>query len=402
MRGTPVLEADRIHQLDGIRGFALFGILLVNMPTFLHPILFLPPNGLPYDHSISDAWIRLLFDMFVQTKFYTIFSFLFGAGFYLFMSRAEQKGMPMNSMFLRRITVLFLLGAIHLVFFWYGDILHTYAIAGMLLLLFYKRTDKTIRNWAWSLLIMVQAMYALLLFIPSDPSVVGSDSHALAQRAVAAYSSGNWGEWMQFRIAHELPIVASNEILAILTVFPLFLFGLLATRRGVFSANGQNLDAIKRVWWMTLLLSFVFVALIPLVKNGYVQFLAPDNVAVLVFVNWSGLTLSAFYICSFLFLYEKGAFQKGMRHLEAVGRMALSNYLAQTIVTLVLVAVFNMYGSLSLLVGLVYCLLLFPLQIVVSKWWMTHYQFGPAEWLWRCLTYARVMPMKRNGGNHEI
>ncbi|MGG4498862.1 DUF418 domain-containing protein [Brevibacillus reuszeri] len=402
MRGTPVLEADRIHQLDGIRGFALFGILLVNMPTFLHPVLFLPANGLAFEHSTLDEWIRLFFDMFVQTKFYTIFSFLFGAGFYLFMNRAEQKGLPMNAMFLRRISVLFLLGVIHLGLFWYGDILHTYAIAGNFLLFFNKGTDKTIRNWAWSLLMLIQLLYALLLFIPSDPSVVGSESHAIAQKAVAAYSSGSWGEWIQFRFAFEFPIVASNEFLAILTVLPLFLFGLLAARRGVFTADGKHRTAFRRMWWVTLILSIVLISMIPLVKKGIVQFPAPDHVASIVFVGWSGLTLSVFYICSFILLYEKAAFHKGLRHLEAVGRMALSNYLGQTIVTVGLVMVFKLYGTLSLGVGLIYCLVLFSLQILASKWWLSHYQFGPVEWLWRCLTYARWMPMKRNGGNYEI
>jgi len=184
VRATPVSEAERIHQLDAIRGFALFGIFLVNMPTFSHPMLFLPALGLPADHTLFDEWIRILLHMFVQTKFYTIFSFLFGAGFYLFMSRAEKKSLPMKPMYLRRITILFLLGMTHLFFLWYGDILHTYALTGIMLLLFYKRADKTIRKWAWSLLLALQLLYGLVLFIPADPSSVENSSQAIANKAI--------------------------------------------------------------------------------------------------------------------------------------------------------------------------------------------------------------------------
>ncbi|MGG1661076.1 DUF418 domain-containing protein [Brevibacillus sp. NRS-1366] len=402
MRAVPVSDAERIHQLDAIRGFALFGIFLVNMPTFLHPMLFLPVDGLPYNHSILDEWIRILFHMFVQTKFYTIFSFLFGAGFHLFMSRAEKKNLPVKPMYLRRITVLFLMGMVHLIFLWYGDILHTYALSGIMLLLFYKREEQTIRKWAWSLLLVLQLLYGLVLFIPSDPSTIDSSSQAIASKAVEVYTQGSWMEWLQFRIAYELPIVGANEFLAVFSVFPLFLFGFSAAKRGVFVSGDTNRPAIKRVWWSTLLLSLVFVTMIPLVQTGLVQFPAPKDVAMLVFVGWSGLTLCAFYICSFLLLYNNQRWRNWLQHLEPVGRMALTNYLAQTVITVVIVWVLGLYGALHLSSGLFLCLLIFPLQIVASRWWLTRYQFGPVEWFWRCMTYARYIPMKRKEGNYEI
>nr|WP_071393393.1 heparan-alpha-glucosaminide N-acetyltransferase domain-containing protein [Bacillus tuaregi] len=162
MKSTPISSQERILTIDIIRGFALLGIFLVNMPAFHSPALMVSAP----EYNGMDYWLDLLFQMFVQTKFYTIFSFLFGLGFYIFMSRAEQKGLRINRLFSRRLFALLLFGALHLVLLWYGDILHTYAIAGFLLLLFYKRKPKTLLIWAFSLLI---AFHALTDFRKKSP-----------------------------------------------------------------------------------------------------------------------------------------------------------------------------------------------------------------------------------------
>ncbi|MDT2257346.1 hypothetical protein P7H25_19825 [Paenibacillus larvae] len=116
----PTAGKERIADLDYIRGFALIGILLVNMPLF---------SGAEYQtYTGADRVIRLIFDLFVQAKFYTIFSFLFGVGFYLFVSRALVKGYSLN-LYKKRITGLLLIGLVHLIFFWKGDILAIYAVS---------------------------------------------------------------------------------------------------------------------------------------------------------------------------------------------------------------------------------------------------------------------------------
>lgn len=396
VRAAPTTDEQRIQQLDGIRGFALFGIFLVNMPTFLQPALFLPDSGLPADHSPMDEWIRLLLNMFVQTKFYTIFSFLFGAGFYLFMSRAERKGVPMQRLYLRRIAVLFVFGMLHLLFGWYGDILHSYALAGLILLLFYRRKDASVRRWAWTLLIGMQTLYALTLIVPSDTAQDSSVGQpALVDQAIEAYNHGSWSQWMQFRLAHELPQLADQEWLVIWSVLPLFLFGFSLARRGLFGNVPRFVPAIWRVWWCVLVASVLLVSMIPLLQYGVLSMPASRAVAAQVFVEGSGLTLSAFYICSLLLLYEKERGQQLLKVLEPVGRMALTNYLAQTVVSVLLARVFHLYGTAGMGLGLLLCLFVFSLQIVGSRWWLTQYRYGPAEWVWRSLTYGARMPMRR-------
>ncbi|PDY96059.1 DUF418 domain-containing protein, partial [Bacillus thuringiensis] len=129
----------RIHSLDIIRGIAILCILFANLPTM---------TGLdPFNqagYTSTDKTIRFLVDLFIQTKFYTIFAFLFGVGFYIFMKNTEAKGYPMYKLFTRRLCILLVFGLLHFTFLWYGDILHAYAIAGFILLFFYKRSTKLI------------------------------------------------------------------------------------------------------------------------------------------------------------------------------------------------------------------------------------------------------------------
>jgi uncharacterized protein len=396
MNTSPVTEGERIHQLDVIRGFALFGIILVNMPTFLHPMLFLPLDGLPVEHTTLDEWIRLFFNMFVQTKFYTIFSFLFGAGFFLFMSRAEQKQLPMKRLFSRRILVLLLVGMLHLIFLWYGDILHTYALTGFLLLLFYHRKQGTVRKWAWTLLIIYQLLMLLLLLVPSNPALENNPKlSTLVAQAIQVYNEGAWSEWMQFRIAYELPYVLANEIFAVFSILPLFLLGFAAARQGVFQRTADYLLPIKRIWWISLVLSVPLVAMIPLLQAEWVVLPASKNTAIQVFVGWSGLTLCAFYISSFLLLCMQAKWLKRFSGLALVGRMAFSNYLFQTIVFVCIVRFFHVYGTISLAMGTVICIILLAFQVWISRWWLSRFAYGPLEWGWRCLTYLQKVPLRK-------
>lgn len=110
MNASPIEARDRIASLDVIRGFALFGIFLVNMPLFQWPVFTGNLYLLHYELSTIDRWIRMLFDVFIETKFFSIFSLLFGLGFYLFMSRAEEKGQRVYRLFSRRLFILALFG----------------------------------------------------------------------------------------------------------------------------------------------------------------------------------------------------------------------------------------------------------------------------------------------------
>ncbi|MCU4919038.1 DUF418 domain-containing protein, partial [Bacillus cereus] len=155
----------RIHSLDIIRGIAILCILFANLPTM---------TGLdPFNQAGyigTDKVIRFLVDLFIQAKFYTIFAFLFGVGFYIFMKNTEAKGYPMYRLFIRRLCILLLFGLLQFTFLWYGDILHAYALAGFILLFFYKRSTRLIFIAGCSFL-MVSYVLHIIVFLRASSSI---------------------------------------------------------------------------------------------------------------------------------------------------------------------------------------------------------------------------------------
>lgn len=162
-----ISQDERIHSIDIIQ-YCYIRYFLVNWPI----IAGIDSRDITGSYEGIDSYIRLFYDMFIQTKFYTIFSFLFGLGFYIFMQRAEMKTNRPTTLFIRRLLILFLFGFTHYVLFWDGDILHTYAITGFFLLLFYKRAPRTILIWALVLLGIFQLFMLLgsvmLAFVPIE------------------------------------------------------------------------------------------------------------------------------------------------------------------------------------------------------------------------------------------
>jgi uncharacterized protein len=124
--------------------------------------------------------------------------------------------------------------------------------------------------------------------------------------------------------------------------------------------------------------------------------------ATLVFVNWSGLALCTFYICSFLLLPAKAKWTRLLGGLASVGRMSLTHYLLQTIVFVVITRWFSLYGKVGLAVGVLTCLVFFLCQIAASRWWLSRYTYGPLEWVWRCCTYAEIFPLRREKKSPQV
>lgn len=395
MKSVPLAAHERIVTIDIIRGFALFGIFLVNMPSFHSPVFMQRPveTGL-------DFWIDLFFQLFIQTKFYTIFSFLFGLGFYIFMSRAEQKSLQMNRLFARRLGVLFLIGAVHYVFLWYGDILHTYAVAGLFLLLFYKRKLKTILIWAAVLLILFHALLSIPFFIPEESfvqmkeSVEQNKAQELGQY-VNMYEQADYSDWLAYRFHKEVLPLLPEQPIAMMSVLAMFLFGLCAGRMGMFQGNTHHLPLIRKIWVAALVLSIPLVAFLAVLKLSFLDFDFYQLYAIQLFTSLSGVALCFFYISSLTLLLRKTSWKKGLRPLGYVGQMALTNYLFQTIICVFIFLILDFYGKISLAAGTLLCLIIYAVQVIFSYLWLRHFKFGPFEWVWRSLTYGSFQPMRK-------
>lgn len=363
---------ERLAQIDIIRGFAVCGIFLVNVPDMIG-------GGYAFQSAFtgSDAVIRLLYDMFVQTKFYTIFSFLFGISFYLFMQKAEAAGKPPMGLFARRLVVLLGFGLAHAVLLWFGDVLYTYAALGFVLLPFYRRSAQAALIWGACLL----GYYSLHILLSSWGGVSGGGplfAHAPSMKE-------RFDFLLQYGVMNVLGI--STEI------FGLFALGLYAGKKGwLTAASERSLTVVRYVQWAALLASItLFVPMVrffmsdPVYKPGMIYH----------YTYFTGKTMAVFYVCTLLRLMHRFGTGRFIR-LANVGRMAFTNYLSQTIVTMGLLLAFRQATEWPMWAGTVYCCAVLAAQLVCSTLWLQRYKLGPLEWLWRAGTYGTLPALRQS------
>ena len=384
----PVDAKERIDILDILRGFAIFGILAVNIAGMAGPA-WLPgyiPPALPWYDQLAEFLVNFL----ALGKFYVIFSFLFGLGFSIQMARAEEKGKDLRSFYPRRLWILFALGLLHSTFFFIGDILRHYALLGFALMAFRKRSDKTLLVWA--------AVFMTIGFITlglmggplamSSGGDVPQEMAGILPMARDVYTNGNFLQVALFQVGASLFSFVIVFMTQGGTVMALFLLGLLAGRRQFFQRLPEHKQLLKTflIWGfiggVSLNAAFILFAEIPWVSTFFWTLGAP--------------VLGGAYIAGLCLLRLSTTKAKWVAPLGNVGRMALTNYLMHSVIGALL---FNGYGfglyeqvGAAALWGVT--LLIFLAQIPLSGWWLSRFRFGPMEWLWRSLTYRQRQPFK--------
>jgi len=395
---------DRHLALDVLRGFALFGILLVNFEWFTRAPaeILLGPSP---QHSGLDRVIDLAIYTLATGKFYPLFSMLFGAGFALMLDRATTRGAPFWGMYLRRLVMLALIGALHITLVWAGDILLTYAIVGFVMVLMFRRTPPT-RLWKWALALILLPLLFVglgvlgLWLAQMDPNAAATIAAQFAQDQTKleaaieasrnAYASGSFGEvvaqrWSDFGAA------AAHFLFWIPPILGYFLLG-----RWLL-ANGRLTDAAAHAGWFTRMRLLGVGLGLPLAAAG-VWLMLGENMMVPTprVAGATALTLIGALLLSLGYLACVVPAAGTLAWLAPAGRMALTNYLIQS---LFWTFVFNGYG-----LGLweqiprawhpVLVIGFFALQVVASHWWLARFRFGPLEWLWRLATYGKAPPMR--------
>ncbi|ENQ3108267.1 uncharacterized protein SAMN04488168_102317 [Bacillus sp. 491mf] len=379
-----ISQNERIHSIDMIRGIAIFGIFLVNWPTLAG----IESRDLTTVYEGFDRYIRLFYDLFVQTKFYTIFSFLFGLGFYIFMKRAEEKTKHPKLLFIRRLLILFLFGFLHYVLLWDGDILHNYAISGFVLLFFYKRQPKTLLIWSL-ILLSIWELFVLMLNLVA----LNMTPEALDTLSAPIVPLLDWNLQVQDRFTTFYSEEISGSLIMLPETVGLFLLGLYAGKKEMFRRVNEIDTKLKK--WQII----TFLATLPTwgiiityftMNDLYVPF------SMISFITLSGKTLFIFYIFTLMRLLQHAKWQKVFRPFQYVGRMALTNYISQTIVSLFVFGllfkaniIFPLWG------GTLFCIGFYIIQIFISRWWLSRYQYGPLEYIWRLGTYGKGMPLKK-------
>ena len=407
---SPVKQPERIEIIDSLRGFALFGILMVNLPYMYEPMSQVMIGAKPDAstvHIIAESFIKFFF----EGKFYVIFSMLFGFGFWLFMNKSMDNEASPLPVFRRRLFFLLLFGIAHITLLWVGDILLLYALIGFLLILFRKTSDRWIKRWA-VILALVPAVLISLLFlfmalalqIPEAKEAIYAQLQGnqttltdLIERASMAYSTGSFGEIISVRAEEYVTLLSGSLLFFSPVILAMFLTGFFVARNGMVKRYMENLPLFRRLFWWGLSVGIITNLLYAIAYRNSVMSV-PNGWSLLATTmhTFGGISLGLCYISGIVILFIKGRSGWLAANLAPVGRMALTNYLMQSIICAVLFHSygFGLYGKVEVWQGIILTFVIFALQIPFSRWWLNRFQFGPFEWLWRSLTYWRFQPMR--------
>jgi uncharacterized protein len=382
--------SNRFKLIDTIRGLALFGILLVNMKSFQSPEFIKTMFSLTSHKNGIDQGLYYFYQLFIQMKFYPIFSFLFGLGFYLFMIKSTVSN------FVSRTLFLLLIGMIHLIFFWYGDILHVYAITSVFLLFFHKLSSKKIAIWSISLLFAYHLFLFVSILLPA--SMVSTESQSqIALEYIQMYKEAPYFEWIMYRFNIEvLPILQQLPIVMI-PILGWFLLGLFAGKEKLYERDSANIVRVKNWWKISLFLSVITVC-----WNGLALLTNLDNRIAYFLTSLSGISLAVFYITTIYLFSSTTIIKKILSPFQYVGRMSLTNYLAQSIMVISLFRFFHMYNTLTLAEGMLISVGIFLVQLGMSYLWLSYFYYGPIEWIWRSITYHKISPFYINKKSHKF
>ncbi|MGY4689439.1 DUF418 domain-containing protein [Salibacterium sp. K-3] len=393
-------QQERIQVLDVLRGFALFGILIANMAAFktaFFQLESLPGASASFSSEFINQWMMFFIDLFVTGKFYPLFSFLFGLGFFLFYERLNNRGLDAGKLYRRRLFFLLCAGMTHLIFIWSGDILHTYAAAGLLLLPFIHRSARVVLTWAVTLLLLTSVFIAFVVTTGNFYTTAeeGYRQQALnrAAEAEAIYSGGSYAEILQFRLAEEVPFLLSNLIITVPQILGLFLLGLYIGKKGWIQYAGEC-----QKWWKKIMFtSFAGGGLLSLLYAALLHQLLPlplwlaDGLAQGLNII-AGPLMMLFYASFFVSVVPRHVLQVFFRPLAAAGQMALTNYLLQSLICVFIFYGFGLqlFGTMDAASGFICALVIFSGQLVLSTFWMSNYKQGPLEKLWRIWIYRPV------------
>lgn len=374
---------ERIIMIDVIRGFALFGILIINMSSFYSPEFIHSMYGITPNINGLDSFIHFFYQLFIQMKFYPIFSFLFGLSFYLFL----RKGFDVI-LYSRRMFLLFIIGLIHLIFFWYGDILHVYALTSLFLLVFYKVTSKRILFWAVALLLVYHVFIWWFTFFSTDTIVEKDDFSNMLSTYISVYKEASYIDWVLYRLNIEVIPVIIQFPFVFVPILGWFLLGLYTGKERLFERTPSDLVRVRSWWRISLIVSVVFLLLcLP------AHIFLPNTAYLL--TSTSGLSMSILYITSIYVFFDHPFAKKVLYPLQYVGRMSLSNYLFQSVFLISFVRIFHLYNNLSLSEGLLISILVFLIQLIVSKYWLSYFYQGPIEWIWRSISLKKKSPFRK-------
>ncbi len=402
-----VLPQQRVEVLDVIRGVALFAVLLVNMMMFRLDylgflIVFPDLSGLVEVPALfwdrAATWMILLV---FSGRFLPILAILLGLGCYMIMERAEQKGLPARRLLWRRLWLLGGFGILHYVFIWYGDILYSFAVTGVVLLLFMRMNTASLRKWIIGLGIagvLVAGIFAAILaaILPWLMEALGPQIPKIANYMevyTEVFRQGSYWEVVGTR-ALGLLFLLFAPLNALPLLLPFFLVGLYAGKAGIVDSLARGEGPFRRALFPALISAVLGLGISTWIFGATDNPLAWAVGGVLGTIGWVACVL--FYICAIVILARSTRFGKLLIPFIPVGQMPLTTYLMQSVIA---TSIFYGYGlglagQVGAAAGVMLTIGIFACQMIFSRLWLKSFAFGPAEWLWRRLLYGRGVPFR--------
>ncbi len=341
---SSVPQKERIVSLDIIRGLALFGILFINVAAY--QLLF--EGGPRPDYSGINGNIDTLINIFIKMKFFSIFSFLFGVGFYIFASRAEARGDKPRWRFARRLLALLLIGIVHSIVFW-GSILIPYAVIGFLLIPFYHAKISTISKWLFAI-IAVRILSVLGQILMPNQEAFSTVFGLLGDNAAS-------------------------------TIFIMFLTGFLVAKADWISHISKYSKQIK---WLQFVTFPLFVGIS--IWTWFASQSEDQNLHLI--ISLGVIPTTYFYLACLFVLLENKKITKLLKPIGRVGQMAFTNYLAQSFIGLAIISAMGL-EVVSPSDAVIIAPLTYVIQIIFSVIWFKFFKMGPFEKVWRFMTYGR-------------
>ncbi|MDA3868009.1 MAG: DUF418 domain-containing protein [Salinivirgaceae bacterium] len=392
-KAAPVKPKNRIEQIDVLRGFALFGVLLVNL--FGYNASFFDFSG--FYSQFKDPLNSTVYNLVVNygsDKFIGLFSLLFGIGFSIMYTKYAHQESRFVQLYFRRLIILMGFGIIHIVLFWAGDILLSYSILGLVLLLMRKLNTRL-------LLILSTLFYFLPIFyislnvmLPWLPNALSSTSELSAEAIKETYSAGSFIEIFKLRMQEYYAFRYINVFYYAPKILALFIAGYVFHRKNLF----EKINHSRIHYFIFGMLSLFIGILLNTYTLNIVDSIADANSNAYYTALYMGVfeVTNVFLIASYLLLVltisTTSVFRKILKPLKNIGRMSLTNYLTYSVLftTIMYSYGFGLFGSLNPVELVLVSVLFFTFQIIYCTILLKYHQYGPLEWVWRKLMYRNL------------
>ncbi len=397
--------------MDALRGLAILGIFSINLIGLsMYNPGSLAPSGF---YSAYDKTMIFVLYWFVEGKFYSIFSLLFGWGLALQMKRSQGAEEPLvvSPLIRRRLLFMFLLGFVHLAFIWNGDIVAFYALVAWALIFFINFPPKRLVQLSVVCILLPVLLYGLKMQFPilNAPSVFlfsivdrmdqyffGYSGPEASDKIYAMFKEGKLRDFLLLNLDGLFyrmgDLVFQSRIFKVLGMF---LLGFAIGKTGYFSQLNKN---PKILWWIVgvgfavgLPCNYMLAVAMSEWKGTY-ENLKPEGLLRTIVYALGVVPLSLAYVSSLALFFRTGTGHALLMRLAPVGRMAFTNYISHSVISILLFwgVGLGYSGVLGPVAWTLFAILVYAFQIVFSTYWLKYFEYGPLEWVWRSLTYGKI------------